>query len=82
VEFSFSLNLPAALVQELEGVARTSRCSPTIFAAESLENVLASRRLPRVTPGAHGPRVGGQVEDLDSEQEAYRVHLENVRVSE
>ncbi len=63
MELTFSLNLPDALAQELEDAARQSHCTPKIFAAESLESVLASRRLPRVPPAALGPRIGAAVEE-------------------
>jgi hypothetical protein len=57
VEFNFSVSLPDVLAQELLEAARECRCSPKIFAAQSVESVLASRRLPKVTPGVHGPRI-------------------------
>lgn len=67
MEFNFSVSLPDVMFQELLEAARESRCSPTIFAAQSVESVLASRRLPRVTPGSIGPRVGtAEVEKAES----------------
>jgi hypothetical protein len=69
VELKLSLSLVDA--------ARECQCSPKIFAAESLEIVLASRRLPRVPTGTHGPRIGALVVE-DGEPEGYPVHLEQL----
>jgi hypothetical protein len=67
VELNLSLNLPDVMFQELVEAARECQCSPKIFAAQSVESVLASRRLPRVTPGSIGPRVGtAEVEEAES----------------
>jgi hypothetical protein len=57
VELSFSLTLPDELYRELIAGCRECSCSPKQFAAESLEAVLASRRLPGVAVGAHGARI-------------------------
>ena len=57
MELSFSLRLPEELYRELIQNCRESGCSPKQFAAESLEAVLASRRLQRVDDlaiAAHG----------------------------
>lgn len=53
VELSFSLTLPDERYRELIDGCRERSCSPKQFAAESLESVLASRRLPR--GGLSGP---------------------------
>ena len=56
LEFSLVLNEP--LYAELIRGCREAQCSPRQFVAEALESVLASRRLPSVAIGTHGPRVG------------------------
>lgn len=58
MELNFSLTLPEEMYRELIEGCRECRCSPKQFAAESLESVLASRRLPSVTVGRHGARIG------------------------
>jgi hypothetical protein len=72
VELNFSLTLPDSLYAELiEGCS----CSPKQFAAESLESELASRRLPGVTPGSHGPHIrAGKTEEV--EPEGYPVYCD------
>jgi hypothetical protein len=66
VELNFSLSLPDSLYEELIAGCQECSCSPKQFAAESLESVLASRRLPRVTPGSHGPHVrAGKTEEVE-----------------
>jgi hypothetical protein len=73
VELTFSLMLPDELYRELIDSCRERSCSPKQFAAESVESVLASRRLPRVTPAAQGARIGTpEIEDL--EPVGYPVH--------
>jgi hypothetical protein len=57
VELNFSLTLPEEMYRELIESCRECQCSPKQFAAESLESVLASRRLPGVTIGRHGARI-------------------------
>lgn len=74
MELNFSLSLPDALFQELVDAALECRCSPKIFAAQSLESALASRRLPKVALGAHGPRIA-TAEVEEAEPEGYPVHL-------
>jgi hypothetical protein len=75
VELIISLTLPDELYNELIDGCRERRCSPKQFAAESLESVLASRRLPRVKPGGHGARIG-TAEIEDREPEGYPVRCE------
>jgi hypothetical protein len=58
VELNFSLKLPDEMHRELMDGCRECKCSPTQFAREALESVLASRRLPGVTVGRLGARVG------------------------
>ena len=55
---TLDLDLPTALHGELVEAAKEARCKPEVFAGECLESVLASRRLPRVRPGAQGARIG------------------------
>lgn len=75
MELSFSLTLPDALYQELIDGCQECRCSPKEFAAQSVESVLASRRLPRVEAGRCGPRFGVTVGvERDTEPESYPVH--------
>ena len=77
VELNFSLTLPDELYRELIDSCRERSCSPKQFAAESLESVLASRRLPRVAAAPHGARIGvRKIEDV--EPVGYPVHLEQV----
>jgi hypothetical protein len=45
---SLTLELPGRLYAELKRAAKIAGCSPTTFASEAVESVLASRRLPRV----------------------------------
>ncbi len=45
----FDLNLPEELYRELIAGCQECECSPKVFAAQSIESVLASRRLPNVT---------------------------------
>jgi hypothetical protein len=61
VELTFTLTLPEVMYHELIEACEGSRCSPTQFAAETLEGALASRRLPRMwTQGAaHGAFTSG-----------------------
>jgi hypothetical protein len=73
VELNFSLTLPDELYRELINGCRERSCSPKQFAAESLESVLASRRLPHVRQAPHGARIGTpEIEDV--EPEGYPVH--------
>ena len=54
---TLNLDLPAALHGELLEAAQEARCDLEVFAGECVESVLATRRLPRVRRGAHGPRI-------------------------
>ncbi len=77
MELIFSLTLPEELYRELIDSCRERSCSPKQFAAESLEIVLASSRLPRVAAAPHGARIGTR-EIEEAEPEGYPVHLEQV----
>jgi hypothetical protein len=55
---TLELDLPITLHTEMLEAAKEARCNPAVFAGECLESVLASRRLRRVRPGAHGARIG------------------------
>lgn len=82
----FSMTLPDAMFHELNEAARECKCSPTQFVAESLESVLAERRLPRVRPGTHGAWTSGftkqrekpEAEVEEAEPEGYPVRLEQI----
>jgi hypothetical protein len=69
-----SLSLPNELFQELIDAAVESRVSPKIFCEQTVECALASRRLPRATPGRNGARVG--VFEEEPEVEGYPVHAD------
>lgn len=43
----FEMNLPDVMYAELIDAAEERRCSPRVFAEETLLSALASRRLPR-----------------------------------
>jgi hypothetical protein len=58
MEVSFSLVLPDVLYRELIAGCRECNCAPRQFALESLEGVLANRRLTSVEDGRCGPRIG------------------------
>jgi enoyl-CoA hydratase/carnithine racemase len=72
MELNFSLTLSDALYHELIEACEGSRCSPTQFAAETLEGALASRRLPRMwTQGAaHGAFTSGYRKAAEPEDAA------------
>ncbi len=76
MELNFSLTLPDELYRELIDSCRERSCSPKQFAAESLEIVLASSRLPRVASPL--PARIGTREVEEAEPEGYPVHLEQV----
>jgi hypothetical protein len=58
VKIAFELDLPVPLHAELIAAARDARIHPELFAAECVESILASRKLPSVKAGRCGPRVG------------------------
>lgn len=72
MQLSFSLTLPDALYRELMESCRTCSCSPKEFAAQSLEAVLASRRLPKIRAGRCGARFGPGV-SREADEDGYRV---------
>jgi hypothetical protein len=77
VELNFSLTLPDELYRELIDSCRERSCSPKQFAAESLEIVLASSRLPRVAAAPHGARIGTrEIEEV--EPVGYPVHCDSL----
>ena len=69
---TLELELPDALQDELQKAAKTSGITAPAWAALAIEAELATRRLPRVALGAHGPRIGGR----EIEPEGYAVRLE------
>jgi len=56
---TFDLDLPDALALELQSACRDCGISPKLFAAQSVESVLAGRRLPHVRVSPLGARVKG-----------------------
>lgn len=69
------LSLSDGMFAELEAVAgrvHEMGFGPEQWATEAVESVLASRRLPRVTPGTLGGRVKGFVLE---DPAPYPVHL-------
>jgi hypothetical protein len=61
--------LPQALASELESASRCCGISPAEFCSQAVEGVLASRRLPRVTPAKYEPRLihtGGVLPEDDA----------------
>jgi hypothetical protein len=73
MELTVVLNLPDELYSELVTASRIAHCSPTQFAVESVHSTLASRRLPRVEVGSHGPRISA----VDADGPGYRVNVED-----
>ena len=65
MELLFAVTLPDALFNELTNAAKECSVSPTVFAAEAIHSVLASRRLPHVTVGRCGARVQGTTRACD-----------------
>ena len=55
---TLDLDLPAPLHGELLEAAKEARCNLEVFAAECVEATLATRRLPGVTLGRLGARIG------------------------
>jgi hypothetical protein len=57
------IRIPSVLYKELAAVAHSAartaggNYTPELWATEVLTSELASRRLPRVPEGSHGPRV-------------------------
>jgi hypothetical protein len=72
MQLTFSLSLPAALYAELIESCETCSCTPKEFAAQSLEAILASRRLPKIRAGRCGPRFTAGV-SRESDEDGYRV---------
>ena len=60
MELTFTLKLSDAMKQELIDACQDCNCSPKQFAAESLEAVLAERRIDKVIPGKLGAHFGGR----------------------
>lgn len=57
MRLTIDIDIPTPLHGELIAAAKEARCNPELFAAECLESVLASRRLPFVRPAAQGARI-------------------------
>jgi len=57
VKLSLDLDLPGPLFDELERAAFECRIPVSFFAAEAIESVLASRRLPNVAESRCGARL-------------------------
>ena len=72
-----TLTLPDALYTELEAASASVRehgFTPETWAQEAVESALATRRLPSVPVGGHGPHKRRAVE-ADAEPECYPVHF-------
>jgi hypothetical protein len=69
------VSLPEEMLEELRLAARERGCPPHQFAIETLESVLASRRLPRayVSPRTKGPRMTGQRGTEETELLAHKI---------
>ncbi len=70
-----TLTLPDALFTELEAASagvREHGFTPETWAQEAVESALATRRLPKVPLGSHGPHAR-RIEE-DAEPECYPVH--------
>lgn len=68
-----SIALPDALYRELQQAAAMMDepgYGPVNFATDVLASELASRRLPKVTQGAYGPRI---MAERPAEPEAHRI---------
>jgi hypothetical protein len=59
MKLDFSLTLPEALYAQLIEDCQSCEVSPKQYAAEALETVLASRRLPKVELGRNGAFTSG-----------------------
>ncbi len=59
MKLDFSVILPEALYAQLIEDCQRCEVSPKQYAAEALESVIASRRLPKVGAGTHGPLMRG-----------------------
>jgi len=68
VKFDIVLDLPDPLGRELLKASRECCIPPSFFVAESVESVLASRRLPNIQEAPHGARLC--TADLDTEDAA------------
>jgi hypothetical protein len=77
VELNLTLTLPDALYNELLDGCREASCHPKIFAAEALQSVLASRRLPKVEMGRYGARMRGTSGGTGHEDETELVLTEH-----
>ena len=72
------LELPDELEDDLKSVARESRISCAVWAAEAVWSALASRRLPKVKPsvqcGRHNGTATGRDAEHETEPEGFPVH--------
>jgi len=56
------INLDPEMIRELETASRENQLTPQGFAAECIESVLASRRLPTVRPSTSATRMSRTAE--------------------
>jgi hypothetical protein len=76
-----TIHLQEELYNELEAasaVVRELGFGPEAWAQEAIESALASRRLPRVPVGSHGPRIG-EAESDEAEPKCYPLHFKHFR---
>jgi hypothetical protein len=70
MELPVMLNLPDALLTELDAASRERGCnSPAAFVVELVHSELAARRLPFVAVGRCGARVHGSTRACDEPEE-------------
>jgi hypothetical protein len=78
-----TLTLPDALYTELEAASASVRehgFTPETWAQEAVESALATRRLPSVQLGSHGPHARRAIEE-EAEPECYPVRFPEERES-
>ena len=65
-----TIKLPDILYNELRAISDCTRehgYTPELWAQEAVESALATRRLPNVPVGSHGPHTRRVIEDTEPE---------------